>query len=151
MSPLTNVILRILFGLAFAAAGLWCARMAVMAWNRRSAWRREGVVVDGEIVGFEEVASNDPKDRRPTFAPVVTFQTAEGHPGRFTSARSNRPNPYTVGQPVAVRYKALLPSEAELDSVTGSLFVFFALATMAVAFLAVAVVPAVMPMPVPRP
>ena len=101
MSPLTNVILRILFGLAFAAAGLWCARMAVMAWNRRSAWRREGVVVDGEIVGFEEVASNDPKDRRPTFAPVV--------------------------------------------------FIFVALATMAAAFLAVAVLPAVMPMPVTRP
>ena len=86
VSPLTNVLLRILLGLAFGAAGLWCARLSILAWRRREEWKRGGVVVSGEIVGFEERSSNDAADQRKLFAPIVTFKTAEGHPGRFTSS-----------------------------------------------------------------
>jgi hypothetical protein len=150
VSPLTNIVLRILFGLAFAAAGLWCARTAVLAWKRREEWKRGGVVVSGEVVGFEERSSNDATDRRPLFAPVVTFRTAEGHAGRFTSSQSVRPNPYTIGQQLPVRYMALNPSDADLDSATGSLLTFLALVTFAVVFLAVSLLPILMPMPARR-
>ena len=150
MSPLTNVLLRILFGLAFAGAGLWCARMSVLAWRRRQDWKRAGVVVTGEVVSFEERSSTNASDRRPLFAPVVTFRTADGHPGRFTSSQALRPNPYTIGQQVPVRYMSSNPSDADLDSATGSLLTFGALVTFAVVFLAVSLLPVFLPMPARR-
>jgi hypothetical protein len=150
VSPLTNIVLRILFGLAFAAAGLWCARMAVLAWRRREEWKSGGVVVSGEVVGFEERSSNDASDRRPLFAPIVTFKSAQGHPGRFTSSQAVRPNPYTVGQKVPVRYMSSNPSDADLDAATGSLLTFGALVTFAVVFLAISLLPIFMPMPARR-
>ncbi|HEY6051657.1 MAG TPA: DUF3592 domain-containing protein, partial [Thermoanaerobaculia bacterium] len=143
-------LLRILFGLLFAGAALWCARTAVLAWRRREDWKRGGIVVSGEVVGFEERNSNDASDRRPLFAPIVTFKTAEGRPGRFTSSQAVRPNPYTIGQSLPVRYIASNPSDADLDSVSGSLLTFGALVTFAIVFLAVALLPIFLPMPVRR-
>lgn len=150
MSPLTNIVLRIFLGLAFAGAGLWCARTAVLAWRRREEWKRGGVVVSGEVVGFEERSSSDASDVRPLFAPIVTFRTADGHAGRFTSSEALRPNPYTVGQQLPVRYMASNPSDADLDSAAGSLLPLVALVTFAVVFLAVSLLPIFMPMPVRR-
>jgi Protein of unknown function (DUF3592) len=150
VSPLTNILLRILFGLAFASAGLWCARSAVLAWRRRQDWKRGGVIVTGEVVGFEEKSSTDASDRRPLFAPIVTFRTAEGHAGRFTSSEAVRPNPYQIGQQVPVRYMVSNPSDADLDSATESLLAFGALVTFAVVFLAVSLLPILMPMPARR-
>jgi hypothetical protein len=141
---------RILFGLAFAAAGLWVARVSVIAFLARRRWREEGVVVDGEIVGFEERADTDIRDRRPLFAPIVSFKTAEGVPIRFVSARAERPNPYTVGQKVPVRYKRLTPAEADLDAVTSGLFVVVATAVMAIVFLGISLLPIFLPPPTPR-
>lgn len=150
VSPLTNIVLRVLFGLAFAGAGLWCARMSVVAWRRRQDWKRGGVVVTGEVIGFEERSDTNASDRRPLFAPIVTFRSAEGYAGRFTSSQAVRPNPYTVGQKVAVRYMRSSPADADLDSATGSLLTFGALVTFAVVFLAVSLLPVFMPMPARR-
>jgi hypothetical protein len=144
------VLGRAFFGLAFAAAGLWVARVSVLAFQARRRWRSEGVVVDGRIVAFEERADTDPSDRRKLFAPVVDFKTMEGAPFRFVSSRAERPNPYTVGQTVPVRYMRLEPAKADLDAATGSLLVPLATAVMAIVFLGVALLPLLLPAPTPR-
>jgi hypothetical protein len=141
---------RILFALAFAVAGLWLAKMSVLAFRMRQTWRREGVVVDGEIVGFEERADTDITERRKLFAPIVTFRTVEGAPMRFTSSVASRPNPYTVGQSVRVRYMRLTPARADLDSAAGSLFVPLATAVMAIVFLGASLLPILLKPPAPR-
>jgi len=138
---------RILFGLAFAAAGLWMARVCLLAIRVRRAWQEEGVVVDGEIVGFEEKADTDITERRKLFAPIVTFRTAEGAPMRFTSSVSNRPNPYTVGQTIAVRYKRLTPAVADLDSAATSLMAVIVTGVMAIVFLGVSILPIILKPP----
>ena len=142
---------RILFGLAFAAAGLWMARVSLMAFGLRRRWKSEGVLVDGEIVGFEERKDTNLSDRRVLYAPIVVFRRREGgEPIRFVSARAERPNPYTVGQTVPVRYMPLEPAKADLDAAAGSLFVPLATAVMAIVFLGVALLPLLLPAPAPR-
>jgi Protein of unknown function (DUF3592) len=150
VSPLTNVLLRIVLGLAFASAGLWMARLTILAWRRRAAWKTGGIVVQGEVLGFEERKSSDASDLRPYFCPIVAFHTAEGRAGRFTSSEAVRPNPYTIGQKVSVRYMASNPADADLDSAAGSLLPIVAFATLAVVFLGVSLLPIVMPMPARR-
>jgi hypothetical protein len=148
MSPLTNRVLRGVLSLLFGGAGLWMIREAVRAAERRARWEREGVVVEGEIIRFKEEASTDPSDQRPLYAPVVTFRHADGKMREFTSATSNRPNPYTVGQRIAVRYiGGGLPGEAELDSAARSVLSVVVLITLAVVFLGCALLPILMPMP----
>lgn len=147
----TKVLIgRILFGLAFAAAGLWMARVSLFAFARLRRWKEEGVVAEGQIVGFEERSDTNPSDRRKLFAPIVEFRTAEGAPFRFTSSVANRPNPYTVGQKIAVRYLRLTPAEADLDSASSSLLLPLASAVMAIVFLGVALLPILLPAPAPR-
>ena len=141
---------RILFGLAFAAAGLWMARLSVFAFGRRKRWKEEGIVAEGRIVGFEERSDTDASDRRKLFAPIVEFRTVEGAPIRFTSSTANRPNPYTEGQTIAVRYMRLSPQDADLDRETGSLLIPLATAFMAIVFLGVALLPILLPPPAPR-
>ena len=141
---------RILFGLAFAAAGLWVARISALAFGARRRWKTEGVVADGEILGFEERRDTDPQDHRPLFAPIVQFRPGGGSPIRFVSSQAQRPNPYTVGQIVPVRYMPLEPAKADLDSAAGSLLVPLATAVMAIVFLAIALLPVLLPAPTPR-
>lgn len=141
---------RILFGLAFGGAGLWLARVCVIAIRARQSWKEEGVVVDGEIVGFEERKDTDIAERRPLFAPIVTFQTREGAPMRFTSSVAQRPNPYTVGQKIAVRYKRLTPAVADLDSAAKSLMVVVVTGVMAIVFLGISLLPIFLEPPAPR-
>jgi hypothetical protein len=138
---------RIFFGLAFAVAGLWVARVCLLAIRARRAWQEEGVVVDGEIVGFEERADTDVTERRKLFAPIVAFRTAEGAPMRFTSSVASRPNPYTIGQTIAVRYKRLTPAVADLDSAATSLMVVIVTGVMAIVFLGISILPIILKPP----
>ena len=148
MSPVTNVILRGILALLFGGAGLWMVREAVFMTRRRSRWKREGALVEGEIVGFEQQSSTNPSDLRPYFSPVVTYLHRDGKVRRFTSGTSRRPNPWTAGQKVAVRYiGAGGPGDAEIDAEAASLTPVLALWTLAVVFLGCALLPIVMPMP----
>jgi len=141
------VLGRVIFGLLFGAASLWTARLSILAIQRRSEWIRDGLVVEGEIVGFEERADTDPSERRPLYAPVVSFERAGGQTSRFTSSRAVRPNPYSVGQKIPVRYLKSRPLEADLDSVTGSLLAIVVLLTFTIVCLGVAILPIVLPAP----
>ena len=148
--PLKIVVMRAILFLLFAGAGLWMTRLAVLAIKRRLEWKRDGVSVEGEIVGFEERASTDASDQRPLFAPVVAFRIAGGEARRFTSATSVRPNPYVVGQKLAVRYMGTDPSDVDLEEVTRGLLPILALMTLAIVFLGVSLLPIFMPAPTVR-
>ncbi len=91
--PLKIVVLRGILFLLFAAAGLWMTTLALLAVQRRVEWKRDGVSVEGEVVGFEERASTDASDVRPLFAPIIAFRVAGGDARRFMSAVAVRPNP----------------------------------------------------------
>jgi hypothetical protein len=141
---------RVGFSALFGAAGLWALSMtrAVLAARRR--WARDGIVADGTVVAFATRKSTSHPGYRDLYAPVVKFTTRDGAPIRFTSSRAERPNPYVVGQAVRVRYLARDPKGADLDSVTSSWFIPFALAVMAVACLLVASLPWLLGPPSPR-
>ena len=148
MSPAVNVALRGVFTLLFGAAGLWMARIAVLAARRRSEWRRDGSLAEGEIVDFQKESSTDPSDTRPLFAPIVTYRHRDGQIRRFTSGTSRRQNPFVLGQRITVRYLgAGLQGDAEIDSETASLLPVIALWTLSVVFVGCALLPILMPMP----
>lgn len=148
MSPVANVALRGVVTLLFGAAGLWMARGAILASRRRSQWKRDGSLAEGEIVDFQKESSTDPSDTRPLFAPIVTYRHRDSQTRRFTSGTSRRQNPWVVGQKVTVRFLgAGLQGDAEIDSETASLMPVIALWTFAVVFVGCALLPIFMPMP----
>jgi hypothetical protein len=148
--PLKIIVGRAILFLLFAGAGLWTGRLAVLAWRRRLAWKREGVAAEGEIVGFDERSSTDPSDVRKLYAPIVEFRIGADAPRRFTSSTALRPNPYREGQKVAVRYMRSDPADADLDGNTGGLLTLAVLLTFTVVFLGVSLLPIFMPAPTPR-
>jgi hypothetical protein len=141
---------RLGFSLAFGAMGLYLLRVAGLMFAAKRELRQRGVVVEGEIVGFEETSpSGDPAYRK-VWAPIVKFRTAEGMPVQFTSAVSQRPNPYTKGQRLAVRYLPENPPGADLDSVSRSWATFLIVVFMMLVSLAVASLPWILPPPTPH-
>ena len=86
----------------------------------------------------------------PLFAPLVTFATASGEAIEFKSSRSERPNPYTVGQRVAVRYLPEDPNSADLESVASGWMPLVIVLVMTVVAFTVARLPFILPPPAPR-
>jgi hypothetical protein len=149
---MTKIIIgRAIFGFLFAAAGLWMLRVAFLAMRKRLEWKEGGVVVEGEVTGFEEVRSiSNQVNQRTLYAPIVKFEDAGGTPRHFTSGQASYPNPYTVGQKISVRYMRLLPAQAEVDSASTGWFTVVAGVVMGLVFLGVSLLPVFLPMPKPR-
>ena len=145
------IVGRAILGLLFAGAGVWMLRVAYLAMRRRLEWKEGGVVVDGEVVGFEEVRQISNRiNQRALIAPVLKFTASDGLERRFTSGQAFYPNPYTVGQKLAVRYMRLLPADAEVDSASTGWFAVIAATLMGIVFLGVSLLPVFLPMPKPR-
>lgn len=135
---------RFLISVVLGAAGiflLWATRKAI---QRRQHWLSAGAVIDGEVVALKERsrAANRVAGRIP-LAPVVEYRMPSdpGKVKRFTSYEAAVPSPYVVGQRVQVRYIAGDPREAELNAVVEGWTFIVATATLALACLAVALVP----------
>jgi hypothetical protein len=82
---------------------------------------------------------------------LVTFTTASGESVEFTSSRSERPNPYTVGQRVAVRYLPEDASNADLESVASGWMPLIVVLVMAAVALTISALPFILPPATPRP
>ena len=98
MSPTTLLLARWGFSLAFGLTGLYLVSVAIRLIIRQRDWKKRAVRAEGTIVGFEEETPTGDRAGHPLFAPLVTFTTASGESIEFKSSRSERPNPYTVGQ-----------------------------------------------------
>jgi hypothetical protein len=137
------LLMRVGFSLAWAAAGIYLAVGArrVFAFQRR--WRRVGVVTEGTIIDFEKETGvmTGSRDWIPFFKPVVTFRTREGDARQFTSSTALRPNPYTVGQRVPVRYLSDDPAVADLEESAMAWWPLIALIVASVVALVVATLP----------
>jgi hypothetical protein len=136
---------RLFFVALFASAGaflVWATRKAI---QHRRLWLDDGLVVDGEVVGFVERYRIGTTSGRTPVAPTVSFRApgSDGEIRRFTSREANYPNPFVLGQQVRVRYLARDPREVELDSVTRSWLFIVAIGVLALACLACALVPIV--------
>ncbi len=143
----TGVLLgRIGFSLAFAIAGFYMLRAAAAVWRNNRRWKTEGVVTEGEIVAFKSESFSGDVARKSFEMPIVKFKI-DGTTFRFESARGERPNPYTVGQKVAVRYLRSDPNIAELDSVAGSWFMFGVIVFAGLVALGVATLPIILAPP----
>jgi hypothetical protein len=103
------------------------------------------------ITGFAEETPTGDRAGYPLVAPFVTFTTANGESIEFKSSRSERPNPYTVGQRVAVRYLPEDPNGADLESVASGWFALVVVLVMAAVALTIATLPFILPPPAPRP
>ena len=144
----TGVLIgRILFGLAFAIAGVYLLRILALTFMQQRELRRNGIVTDGEILRFETTSTTDAPVRGPYFAPVVRFMTAAGAPIEFTSSQSVRPNPYVVGQKLPVRYLPADPLGAEIDGVASGWTRIVLIAFAAAVALVVASLPLLLPPP----
>jgi hypothetical protein len=98
--------MRIGWSLIWGGAGLYLANAVRLAWAERTRFRRDGVLTDGEIVDFKTDSGimTGSRDYMPFYKPVVVFRNRDGEQVRFISSTGNRPNPYTVGQRLPVRY-----------------------------------------------
>ena len=138
-------VVRVLFSAAFALAGLYLLRVIGALWKRQRDYRKRGLLADGEIVGFEERSPSDYASRGHTYAPKVRFRTRDGAPVEFTSDRALRPNPYTVGQTLRVRYLPEDPLGADVDEVRSGWMMLIILTFMSLVALTIAVLPFVLP------
>jgi hypothetical protein len=102
---------------------------------------RRGVVVDGRIVGFKTKTSTSTNLGGPLFAPVVEFITHDGQPVRVASSTYNRPNPYSIGQTVRVRYVPGDARSAELDAEARGWWVIVVVGVLLLTALVVASLP----------
>jgi len=150
MTDMKLWLMRVGFALPFGAMGLYLVTVAVRLFARQREWRSRAITAEGKIVGFEQERSSSTKDQRPYFAPVVTFTAANGQSIQFKSSTSVRPNPYTIGQQVAVRYLPENPEGADLESSASSWLPLIAVIVLAAVALTAATLPFVLKPPAPR-
>jgi hypothetical protein len=146
------LLMRVGFSLIWAAAGLYLAGASRKAFELLMRWRRVGIVTEGVIVDFEadKGSMTGSRDWIPFLKPVVTFKTKEGVEGRFTSGMGSRPNPYTVGQRLPIRYLSDEPNLAELEAAAMAWWPVAALVFACVVCLAIAALPFLLAPPAPR-
>src|SRR4051794_38147365 len=151
MSPTSLLLARFGFSLAFGIAGLYLVSVAMRIIVTQRDWKKRAVRAEGTIVGFEEERFSGDRAGHPLFAPLVTFTAANGESIEFKSSRSERPNPYTVGQKVAVRYLPEDANSADLESVASGWWALTIVLVIAVVALTISALPFILPPPVPRP
>jgi hypothetical protein len=144
------LLARLIFSGLFFMTGVYLVNVARQLIARARVWRARGVLAEGTIIGFDVRSPTNEPARVKLFAPIVTFVTAEGTHVRFTSSRSERPNPYTKGQQVTVRYLPEDPNGAELDAVSRSWMSLIVVVIMATVALAISALPFILPPPTPR-
>jgi hypothetical protein len=150
MSPTTLLLARLGFSLAFGLAGLYLVSVAIRLIIRHRDWKKRAVRAEGTIVGFAEETPTGDRAGHPLFAPLVMFTAPDGQSIEFKSSRSERPNPYTVGQKVAVRYLPEDPDGADLESVAAGWFSLIVVLVMAIVALTISTLPFILPPPTPR-
>jgi hypothetical protein len=151
MSPGTLLLARWGFSLLFGLVGLYLVSVAVRLIARMRDWNARAIRAEGTIVGFEEESPTGQRAGHPLFAPLVTFTATSGESIQFKSSRSERPNPYSVGQRVAVRYLPEDPNSADLESVASGWMSLVVVLVMAAVTLTIATLPFILPPPAPRP
>ena len=141
MVYVAGVLFALLFGGIAAFLG-WTARKAVA---RRRLWLDQGILVDGEIVDFEEQYRIGTKSGRVPVAPVVSYRTtgSGSEVKRFTSAEATFPNPFVLAQRVSVRYMANDPRLAELDAVVRGWWSIVVVGALAAVCLVLALIPVI--------
>jgi hypothetical protein len=138
-------VARFLVALLMGGAGAFLAWATRKAMARRRVWLDDGVVVEGEIVGFKEQHRAGTKAGRVPVAPIVSYRATgpEAEVRRFTSAEASFPNTFVLAQRVRVRYLPHDPRSAELDAVARGWWPILALGTLSAACLVVALIPIV--------
>ena len=138
-------VARFLFALVLGGVAAFLGWATRKAMARRRLWLDDGVVVDGEIVGFKEQPRIGTVAGRAPVAPIVSYRTTGLDPEvrRFTSASATFPNPFVLAQRVSVRYLANDPGSAELDAAVRSWWPILVLGTLAAACAVVALIPIV--------
>jgi hypothetical protein len=138
MADVARLLFALVFGCIAAFLG-WATRKAVA---RRRLWLDHGVLVDGEIVGFEEQRRLRTTAGRVPVAPVVSYRTTASDPEvrRFTSTEATFPNPFVLAQKVSVRYMANEAGSAELDTVARGWWAILMVGPLAAVCLVVALI-----------
>ena len=135
------MLMRLAFSLLWGAVGLYLVKKIRDVFVARRNIVENGVVTEGEIVAFEVSRSSSDKLQEKYLAPVVTFNGPAGESRRFTSGRARRPNPYVVGQRLAVRYLKDDPTVVDLDGAATSWLPIILLLVFATVSLTVATLP----------
>jgi hypothetical protein len=151
MTGTTLLLARSGFSLLFGLVGLYLVSVAIRLIARMRDWKARAVRAEGTIVGFEEERPTGDRAGHPLFAPLVAFTAANGEAIEFKSSRSERPNPYTVGQRVAVCYLPEDPNGADLESVAAGWMSLVVVLVMAAVTLTISTLPFILPPPAARP
>jgi hypothetical protein len=129
------------FSLLFGAAGLYLITAAVRAIRGFRDFNARAVETEGKIIGFETRSPSGDAAYKKLFAPIVTFHAPGGELIRFVSSLAQRPNPYEVGQQVAVRYLPEDLASADLAASAGAWWPIAAMIFMAIVMLTVSTLP----------
>jgi hypothetical protein len=151
MGPTTLLLARWGFSLLFGLVGLYLVSVAIRLIARMRDWKARAVRAEGTIVGFVEESPTGQRAGHQLFAPLVSFTAASGEAIEFQSSRSERPNPYTVGQRVTVCYLPEDPSSADLESVASGWMSLIVVLVMAAVAITISTLPFILPPPTPRP
>jgi len=135
------LLMRVGFSAVWALAGVYMLFAARRLFLRKRDLKQRGIVAEGNIVGFQSQNSTTKSGTTTYFAPIVKFRLQDGALMQFTSSRFERPNPYVVGQQVAVRYLPDDPNSADLDAVSQSWFALIALSIAIIVCFVVASLP----------
>jgi Na+/proline symporter len=99
-------------GLCFGISALGLLGGAVWAYIKQQRTMESRVAATGTVVELTTQVTQ----RGSIFCPVVEFTVPSGETIRFTSEFGSRPAGHKIGQSVNVRYDAVDPQKAEIES-----------------------------------
>jgi hypothetical protein len=98
----------------FTAIGVITLTAGVFVLRDELAFSGKAAAADGTVAGYAE--EREIGGNATMYAPVITFDTADGERVEFTSSLSYAHKPYATGQSVKVRYDQANPRYAKLAS-----------------------------------
>jgi hypothetical protein len=104
----------LLMGLCFGLSSFALLGGAVWAYVSQQRKTESRVTASGTVV--ELVSRITTSGRSSMYCPVVEFTASSGEKIRFTSEFGSLPASHKVGQSVTVRYDAVEPQKAEIES-----------------------------------
>lgn len=125
---MSDALVPILLPLMFLIGAGAFAFGSAFSFGRKRRWLEEGVVVEGEVIGYVERPRSTTGQRReddnepeiPMHSPIVAYHSADGVLRRLTASAVQRHGSWTIGQILPVRYARTQPETADLDSIATS-------------------------------
>jgi hypothetical protein len=110
MDKMFQLLETVLTPLIFTAVGGFLLWLALYFCRRTKRFIGESLWTHGEVIGLHEVYD----EGSITYAPIISFTTADGRGRKFTDTVSSRPASHGVGDRVEILYHLQNPRDARI-------------------------------------